>query len=256
MPLVPIMHGDSAVRDVIRRGVRHRGMRVVSCRSWGRLDRLMPAHLIDAVIVDIRRSWTDRISAWAERFPYIPLFGLGSVRPDDGPLVADYYAAGVTDVLVLSVDGWVAGEVVAGRSLTAGVRRELVDAPGLLRLTEPLQQRVWDTVLGRVDQTLRTAALATALGMSREHLSREFAAGDAPNLKRVIDVARLVVAARLLANPGYNVGTVAGILGYATASHLATCAGRIAGIRPVELAGLGPRGVIGRFRQGRTRSRL
>lgn len=256
MPLIPVMHADPSVRDQVRRGVRRTGVRVASCRSWDRLDRLMPEHLIDAVVTDIKRGWTDEITEWIRRFPHIPLFGFGAVRPDDAPLVQSYFAAGAADVFVAGVDAWVAGELIAGRSMMSQVRQELEDAAALLRLSEPFQQRVWQVVVGRVDQALRTASLAESLGMSREHLSREFAAGDAPNLKRVIDLARLVVAARLLANPGYNVGAAARILGYATASHLATCARRITGVTPAKLAELGPRGVVLRFRRGRMRSRL
>jgi AraC-like DNA-binding protein len=92
--------------------------------------------------------------------------------------------------------------------------------------------------------------------MTREHLSRQFAAGGAPNLKRVIDLVRTACAADLLANPGYTVGNVARILAYASASHLAGAARRVAGASTQELRSLGPRGVLAAFIKGRTRSRL
>ena len=82
------------------------------------------------------------------------------------------------------------------------------------------------------------------------------AAGGAPNLKRVIDLARTACAADLLGNPGYTVRAVVNILGYASPSHLAGAARRVAGVVPHELRDLGPRGVLGRFVRGRTRSRL
>ena len=100
------------------------------------------------------------------------------------------------------------------------------------------------------------ADVARALRRSREHLSREFAAGGAPNLKRVIDLLRTVCAADLLANPGYTVGDVTTILRFSSPSHLAAAARRIAGVAPGDLGGLGPRGVFTRFLKGRMRSRI
>src|SRR3989475_12076092 len=90
----------------------------------------------------------------------------------------------------------------------------------------------------------------------RSHLSREFAAGGAPNLKRVIDLARTACAADLLGNPGYTVRAVVNILGYASTSHLAGAARRGAGATPQELRAVGPRGVLARFTRGKTRSRV
>ena len=64
----------------------------------------------------------------------------------------------------------------------------LADAPRLLRLTEPLQRQAWDILVARCGAAGAHAALARRLGVSREHLSRQFGAGGAPNLKRVIDL--------------------------------------------------------------------
>ena len=126
----------------------------------------------------------------------------------------------------------------------------------MLRLTEPIQRRAWDEVLARVERRTTTADIARAVRRTREHLSREFGAGGAPNLKRVIDLARIAWAADLLANPGYTVGTVATLLRFASASHLAACSRRVAGVAPAGLSALGPQGVLQRFARGRTRSRV
>jgi AraC-like DNA-binding protein len=126
----------------------------------------------------------------------------------------------------------------------------------VLRLAEPLQRDVWFYLLDRVDLPVRTSDIAKKLGCSREHLSRQFGAGGAPNLKRVIDLTRIACAASLLKNPGYDVATVAGILRFATASHLSATARRIAGVSTRSLGGLGPRGVLAAFARGKTRSRI
>jgi AraC-like DNA-binding protein len=159
-------------------------------------------------------------------------------------------------VLVEGVDNAVAGEWVAARTAQVARREALADAPRLLRLTDRLQLAAWEEVLRRVGLPTQTGQLAAALRVSREHLSREFGAGGAPNLKRVIDLARAACAADLLGNPGYSVRTVVRILGYASPSHLAGAARRVAGATLQELRGVGPRGVLVRFLKGRTRSRV
>jgi AraC-like DNA-binding protein len=102
---------------------------------------------------------------------------------------------------------------------------------------------------------VRTDTIAAALGVTREHLSRAFSAGGAANLKRIIDLVRLLAAAELAKNPGYDVADVARVLEYASSSHLSTTAQRIAGTRPASLARLRTIDLIDRFAKGRTRSR-
>jgi AraC-like DNA-binding protein len=184
------------------------------------------------------------------------MYALCAVRPDDGALLASCREAGFTGVLVEGVDNAVAGEWIAARTAQVARRSALADAPRLLRLTDRLQLAAWDEVLRRAGTPTQTAHVAQALRVTREHLSREFGAGGAPNLKRVIDLARAACAADLLGNPGYTVRAVVRILGYASPSHLAGAAKRVAGATPVELRELGPRGVLTRFLRGRTRSRV
>jgi len=181
---------------------------------------------------------------------------LSAVRPDDGPLLATCRDAGFTGVLVEGVDNAVAGEWIAARTAQVARRDALADAPRLLRLTDRLQLAAWEEVLRRAGTPTKTGHVAQALRVTREHLSREFGAGGAPNLKRVIDLARAACAADLLGNPGYTVRCVVRILGYASPSHLAGAARRVAGATPLELRELGPRGVLTRFLRGRTRSRV
>ena len=92
--------------------------------------------------------------------------------------------------------------------------------------------------------------------MSREHLSRQFGAGGATNLKRVIDLTRIACAAQLLANPGYPIPTVVRLLHFASSSHLSGTARRIANVSTGGLGMLGPRGVLQAFARGHTRSRM
>ena len=77
-------------------------------------------------------------------------------------------------------------------------------------------------LVGEVERPIRTTTLAKHLEVSREHLSRQFGAGGAPNLKRVIDLTRIACAAQLLANPGYSIPTVVRVLHFASSSHLSS----------------------------------
>lgn len=118
-----------------------------------------------------------------------------------------------------------------------------------------MQKDAWRYIVGHAGRPVRTAGLAKSIGVTREHLSRTFSSGAAPNLKRVIDLVRLISAAELAKNPGYDTRDVARILGFASASHLSTTAQRVVGTRPTSLARLRTVELIGRFSKGRTRSR-
>lgn len=256
MPVVGMTHDNPAMRAVMRRGLKRRGVRLVACRTPEQLERVFRVELVDAVVVGTADGPMEATLALAARFPRVPFFLAGALRPDDASLVLAYRAGGVRAILVDGVDDYAAAELVWARGASSARRRALRDAPRLLRLTEPLQLQAWDEVLERVGRTTTTAQVAAALQVTREHLSREFAAGGAPNIKRVIDLARILWAADLLGNPGYSVGSVACVLQFSSPSHLVGCARRIMGGNLSELPRLGLQGVLGRFLRGRTRSRL
>jgi AraC-like DNA-binding protein len=230
-------------------------VRLVVCGTMERAAGLLARELVDAVVVDVRNGWAEEAFELAHRYPRIPVIALSAFRPDDGALLAACRRAGVA-TLVEGVDDRAAGELIWGRCASQRRRALLADAPRLLRLTEPLQLRAWDEVLTRAGTATTTGDIARAMRRTREHLSREFAAGGAPNLKRVIDLVRTAWSADLLGNPGYTVTAVARIMGYATPSHLAGTARRVAGVTPRQLGQLGARGVLRRFLGGRTRSRV
>ncbi len=253
--VVPVFHPRRDARRAVKQGYPPAAGSVRLCRSLRGVERLLYLRLVDAVVVDVKAA-PEAVLGLPARFPRIPMYVLSTFRPDDGALLAACQAAGFAGILVEGVDNAVAGEWVAARTAQVARREALGDAPKLLRLTDRLQLAAWEEVLRRVAAPVKTGHLAQVLRVTREHLSREFAAGGAPNLKRVIDLARAACAADLLGNPGYPVRAVVRILGYASPGHLASVARRVAGASPQELRELGPRGVLSRFLRGRTRSRL
>lgn len=263
--VVPVFHPRREARRAVKQGYPSGPSSVRLCRTLQAVERLLYQRLVDAVVLDVKAAPTSaRAPAPAltrgltlpARFPRIPMYVFSAFRPDDGALIASCRAAGFAGILVEGVDNALAGEWIARRTAQVARREALADAPRLLRLTDRLQLAAWEEVLRRAGVPTQTAHVAQALAITREHLSREFAAGGAPNLKRVIDLARVACAADLLGNPGYTVREVVRILGYASPSHLAGAARRVAGATPQELRALGARGVLGRFLRGRTRSRL
>jgi transcriptional regulator GlxA family with amidase domain len=108
---------------------------------------------------------------------------------------------------------------------------------------------VWRSVVRRAGRPVRTDQLARELDVSREHLSRSFAVGQAPTLKRVIDLVRVLAAAELSKNTGYDVRDVADILGFASSSHLSSTTQRLVNARASSLTRLRAVDLIQRFLQ-------
>lgn len=241
----------AALRRTLPRG----GPGLVTCRSPANLRRVLESRLVDAVVLAPSLGFIPELAELRRRLPGVPVLAYAAFRPDDGELLLTCRRHAVP-VAVEGVDDAVVGEMVTRTSVTAERRRALADAPRMLRLTEPLQRSAWSVLLGEVERPLRTSELARRLAVSREHLSRQFGAGGAPNLKRVIDLTRVACAAQLLANPGYSIPTVVRLLHFASSSHLSGTARRIANVSTSGLGALGPRGVLQAFARGNTRSRL
>lgn len=221
------------------------------------MSKAFREHLVDAALIDAGHAddSTWQTAALAAEFPSVPFFGVFPLRAGDAAALSRCVAAGCVDAIVEGVDEPVARQLVTARAFSARFRRALREAPESLGLATPLQKDVWTAIVSYAGTPVTTSTLATLFGLSREHLSRKFAVGGAPNLKRVIDLVRLVAAAELAKNPGYDVRDVAKVLGFASSSHLAVAAGRISGTRPASLARLRTVDLIERFVQGRTRSR-
>lgn len=255
MPAVVALVESRAALLALRRTLPRGGL-VLSCRGPAALRRVLASRLVDAVVLSPAGLSLAELIELRSRLPGMPVVAYAPFRPDDGALLLACRKHAVATVAVEGVDDAVVGDMVARVSITAERRRALADAPRMLRLTEPLQRAAWDLLLGEVERPIRTTDLAARLRVSREHLSRQFGAGGAPNLKRVIDLTRVACASQLLANPGYPIPTVVRLLHFASSSHLSGTARRIANVSTSGLGALGPRGVLAAFVRGNTRSRV
>lgn len=257
MTIVACWHEAPDVRATLRRAIPRNSdaPRVRTCRSRRGLHQLFDTAVIDAVILDARRPDPDLL-ALASEYVAVPFFGYGRLRADDGAAVRQCQAAGFQGVIVEGADDPVVWRLIAQHTSSARRRRALADAPRRLRILEVVQLAAWQCALRRETEPTTTQDIADTLGLTREHLSREFAAGGAPNLKRVIDLVRIACAADLLRCRAYSVPLVARLLRWPSPAQLSATARRVAGVPAAGLPGLGVRGVLSRFVAGRTRSRL
>jgi len=244
-------------RSLLRSTFPRRRTRVVLTRSLEDFDAAFKTNLVDAAVVDVgaAQDETWRVAALAREYPSIPFFGLAALRAAEGPVLAQCATFEFADVLVDGVDDAVARDLVCAQSYSARFARALDEPPPLLALDAPLQRGAWRYIISHAGRPVRTSALAEELGVTREHLSRSFAAGGAPNLKRIIDLVRIIASAELSKNPGYDLRDVANILGYASSSHLSSTAMRVVGSRPASLTRLRTVDLIDRFVKGHGRSR-
>jgi AraC-like DNA-binding protein len=256
-PVVVLFSSRERARAVARASFPRRRARLLMARSPDELEGLFRTSLVDAAIVDLagagEETW--RGARLAREFPSVPFFGLTSLRASEAPALAQCAALDFADVLVESVDDTVLRDLVLRQAFSTRFVGALYDPPEALALSTPLQQSAWRCIVGWAGRPVRTQLLADALGVTREHLSRTFAAEGAPNLKRVIDLVRLIAAAELAKNPGYDVRDIAEVLDFASSSHLSSTAQRIVGTKPTSLARLRAVDLVERFSRGHGRSR-
>jgi len=244
-------------RALIRAAFPRRKARLVLTRTAEDFDAAFHSNLVDAAIVDIGAAQDDtwRVAARAREYPSVPFFGMAALRTAEGPALGQCVTYEFADVLIDGVDDVAARDIVVRQTFSARFAKALERPPAPLALDTPLQHAAWRFVVAHAGLPVRTSALAQSLRMTREHLSRSFAAGGAPNLKRVIDLVRIVAAAELAKNPGYDLRDVAQVLAFASSSHLASTALRVVGTKPASLTRLRTVDLVDRFVRGHGRSR-
>lgn len=259
-PTVLALSGRERTRALLKRAFPRRRGKLTCVRTVGEFAEAFGRGLVDAAIVDMaphphptEDTW--RAVALARDYPSVPFFALTPMRVADGTALARCAAADFADLLAEGMDDVAIRELVVPHSFTARFGTALDEAYQALGLDTPMQARAWRAIVAHGGRPVRTETVAAQLRVTREHLSRSFASSGSPNLKRIIDLVRLIAAAELAKNPGYDVSDVARVLEFASPSHLTSTAQRIAGTRSASLARLRTGDLIERFQQGRGRSR-
>lgn len=257
IPLVVAQSRRERVRAMLRNAFPRRKGRLLFARTADEVRDALRTALVDAVIVDIAASPEESLktAALAADHPTAAFFGVTPLRAGDASALSDSAQREFAGVLIEGVDDAVARTLITRSAFSSRFARALADPPSSLRLDAPMQREVWRMVVAHGGRPVRTSVLASALGVTREHLSRSFAANGSPNLKRVIDLVRVIAAAELAKNPGLDLRDVATVLGFASPSHLSTTSMRIAGTKPASLTRLRTMDLFERFARGNGRSR-
>jgi AraC-like DNA-binding protein len=257
IPLVVVHARRDRARAILRAAFPRRKGRLVFTRSVDEVSQAMRTFLVDAVIVDVGGvpDETAKLAALAGDHPTTAFFAITPMRAADAAAVAECVHRDFAGVIVEGVDDAVARELIIRASFSARFAKALANPPGPLSLSSPIQRQVWSMLVAHAGRPVRTDALASELRVTREHLSRSFAASGSPNLKRVIDLVRVIAAAELAKNPGLDLRDVSAVLGFASPSHLSTTSMRIAGTKPVSLTRLRTVDIVDRFVKGHGRSR-
>jgi AraC-like DNA-binding protein len=255
-PAIVVYTQRDRTRTLVRAAFPRRRARVVLTRTVQDFDLAFKENLVDAALVDVGAAQEDtwRVASRAREYPSVPFFGLAALRAAEGPALAQCAAYEFADMLVDGVDDGAARDIISQLSFSARFGRALDVPPDVLALDTPLQQTAWRFVVSHAGRPVRTSALAQFLDVTREHLSRSFSAGGSPNLKRIIDLVRIVAAAELAKNPGYDLKDVSRVLGFASSSHLSSTAMRVVGTKPASLARLRTVDLVDRFVKGHGRS--
>lgn len=256
-PRVVVFATRERARSTARGLLPRRHGRLTLTRTPREFEEALKSALVDAAIVDVGSSSEEawKTASLSRDYPSIPFFAIAGLRGSDSSSLGRCAELEFADFLIEGMDDVVARELIEPHCFTFRFAAALRDPPPTLQLETELQINTWREVVARAGRSVRTDELARAVSVSREHLSRRFALDGAPNLKRVIDLVRLIAAAQLAKNPGYDIQDLARVLGFASSSHLASTTQRVIGTRPGSLATLRPIDLIERFGKGRGRNR-
>ena len=214
----------------LRRAFPRTSVRVLTARSPRHLETLLSRHLVDVVVLGADAARGAALDALRRDYPAVPLLLMLAMRSDSADVLLRAHRARVAAVVVEGLDEPLLPRLVGLHSVGAHRAADLLPLGPALGLSDPIQQAAWRLVVADAPAGLDTTTLARRLSVARETLSRRFAAGGAPSLKRAIDAVRLVAAAQLLGNPAYRVADAARLLGFSSPSLLQRTARRTFGV--------------------------
>jgi AraC-like DNA-binding protein len=238
MPAVAALLERQPATVALRRALPRIAWPLFTARSPAHLAALLQRHCLDAIILGPAALRGPVLDALRRDFPAIPLVAYLPLRSDDADLLRRLHRERVAALVIEGLDEPVLTRVLDRHGLTGRRRRDLLPLAARLDLTDTMQYHAWSLIITHAPSGLDTDELARILGVRRETLSRRFAAGGAPSLKRAIDTVRLVAAGQLLGNPGYRVDDAARLLRFSSVSLLQQTARRTFGVAARRVATL------------------
>jgi AraC-like DNA-binding protein len=244
-----------APREHTRRRIRASLVRVHRRGVLTRTDRdftqAFRTHFVNTALVELAGDVDGHGPAGLARdFPSIPFVAITPFRPVDAPAIARCAELDFADVLADGTDDGILGHALLAHGFTTRFAAALHMPPETLALISPLQVGAWRAIVSHAGRPVGTAAIARAMGVSREHLSRSFSDGAAPTLKRVMDLVRLLAAGELAKNPGYDLAAVARLVGFGTSARLSESVQRLVRAPATALTALRSTELVERFLRG------
>jgi AraC-like DNA-binding protein len=243
----PREHTRARIRATLAR-VHRRGLLTRTARDFA---NAFHTHFVNTAIVEVTADDDGHEPAeLARQYPSVPFLALTPFRPVDAPALAKCAELDFADVLADGTDDRLLGHALLAHGFCTRFAAALDTPPEPLALTSPLQRSAWRAIVAHAGQPVGSLEIANTLGITREHLSRSFSAGDAPSLKRVMDFVRLLAAGELAKNPGYDLPAVARLTGFASAAKLSAAVMRLAHAQATALSALRATDLLERFLRG------
>jgi AraC-like DNA-binding protein len=212
--------------------------RVRYCERHSELITLVEQGLATAIVLDRRDrdggSTLPSIRRIRDEFPSIPVVLYCALSPEASREVLEFARAGVDQLVFQDVDDLrtpLRGAVQAAQ--------DIVSAKSLLGDLEPhLSPNVIPFVrycLEHARRDLTVEEVAGALGVHRKTLVDRLSASSLPSPSSIISWSRLLVAARILEDPGRTVEQAALMLDFPSGSSLRNMMKRYTGLRSGEV---------------------
>lgn len=221
--LTDALRGDAAVRD---------------CNRLSEVTTMIEEGLASLAVID-HRDWDGSstlpgIRRLRDDYPSVPIVMYLPWSSDLGPAVMDYVKAGVSQLVFHGVDDL--------RAALRGTLDAALDQVSAVMLGAELEPLVPPNVLPFLRYCLEHARrditveeVAGAMGVHRKTLVDRLKAAHLPSPRAVIGWTRLLVAARVLEDPGRTVEQVALQLDFPSGTALRNMCKRYTGLRMSEV---------------------
>ena len=231
--LVREADGRARIQDALR---GHAAVRF--CEAQDELLLLVSNGLAGVVVVDVRdrtgASTLPIVREIRDGFPSVPVVAYCALAPDTSRDILALARVGVNDLILRGVSD----VGVALRSAIVSAQ----DHCGAKHIIEALAPMIPPSIvpfmgycLEHARHALSVSEVATALGVHRKTLVDRLAAASLPTPSAMIAWCRLLLAARLLEDPGRSVEQVALLLDFPSGASLRNMLKRYTGLRPGEI---------------------
>ncbi len=208
------------------------------CERQGELVTLVENNLAGVVVLDTRDreglSTLNTVRHIRENYPSVPVVLYFAISPDTSRDVLPFARAGVNDLVLRDVD-----DLRYSLRLALSTAADHCSARTILSELEPLIPASVTPMLryclenGRRNLTVED--VADALNVHRKTLVARLSGANLPTPSALISWCRILVAARLLEDPGRSVEQVALLLEFPSGTSMRNMMKRYTGLRPGEI---------------------